>query len=162
MEGVTDFFSAVAALGRIETLDVDGLRLLIRVERAGEDFYDALADRLGNDEAAALFRRNGREERGHAERMRKAVSIKLGRDFEPPPEDLVPFAVVLPESIPLDMLAGIVQAEIDGDAGYQRWAERESDPEVRRLLLQNGREETVHGQRVSQALEILRAAAPRA
>lgn len=158
MEQHADFFAAVAALGRIETLDVDALRLLIRVERAGEDFYAALADRLGNEEAAALFRRNGREERGHAERMRRALSIKLGREFEPPPEDLVPYAVELPAVIPPEMLAGIVQAEIDGDAGYQRWADREADPEVQRLLRQNGREETVHGQRVAEALRLLRAA----
>ena len=51
-----------------------------------------------------------------------------------------------------------MQAEIDGDAGYQRWADRESDPEVARLLRLNGREETIHGERVSQALEILKAA----
>lgn len=45
--------------------------------------------------------------------------------------------------------------EVAGDAGYQRWAEHESDPDVQRLLRQNGREETLHSKRVTQAIEIL-------
>ena len=45
--------------------------------------------------------------------------------------------------------------QLDGDAGYQRWADREPDPEVQRLLRRNGREETVHGQRVTEVIAIL-------
>ena len=154
-----DFFAAVGALGSIEVLDVDAMRLLYRVERAGEAFYAALADRLGDDRAGDLLRRNGREERGHAERIRRAISCKLGRDWEPGEVEQRPYELVLPESIPLEMLPGIVQAETDGDAGYQRWADLEADPEVQRQLRLNGREETVHGQRVAEALDILRGAA---
>ncbi len=51
-----------------------------------------------------------------------------------------------------------MQAEIDGDASYQRWAEAETDPEVATLLRRNGREETKHGERVSRAIAILQAA----
>ena len=50
------------------------------------------------------------------------------------------------------------EAEMDGDAGYQHWADKESDPEIARLLRLNGREETKHGERVAQALSILEAA----
>ena len=46
------------------------------------------------------------------------------------------------------MLPGIVQGEQAGDAGYQKWADAEPDPEVARLLRLNGREETLHGERV--------------
>jgi rubrerythrin len=150
-----DFFSAVTALGAIEQLDVDSMRLLYRVECSGEDFYDAIADRIGDPRAADLLRRNAREERGHAERVRRAIAIKLGRDFEPPPEDLERYPVPLPERIPSELFPVIVKGEIDGDAGYQRWADREADPEVQRLLRQNGREETEHGRRVSEVIEIL-------
>jgi rubrerythrin len=157
-----DFFSAVAALGGLTTLDPDGMRLLYRIERNGEDFYNRLADRIGDPRAAELLRRNGREERGHAERVRRALGVKLGRPWEPAPEDTAPYAIPLPDVIPAAVLPAIVQGEIDGDAGYQRWADRESDPEVQRLLRQNGREETVHGQRVTEVIAILEGRAPAA
>jgi rubrerythrin len=151
-----NFFSAAATLAGIEQLDVDAMRLLFRVERSGEDFYNGLADRIGDAQAADLLRRNGREERGHAERVRRAIGVKLGQPFEPSPEDLARYPIPLPDSIPPEMLPVIVKAEIDGDAGYQRWADREADPEVQRLLRLNGREETVHGQRVSEVIAILK------
>jgi len=154
----TDFYSAVAALGTIEELDVESMRLLFRVERSGEDFYNGIADRIGDERAAALLRKNGREERGHAERVRKAIGLKLGRDFAPSTEDLAHFPVPLPETISPELFPVIVQGEIDGDAGYQRWADRETDPEVQRLLRLNGREETTHGERVREVMALLAAA----
>ena len=155
MKDYGDFFAAVTALGAVERLDVDSMRLLYRIECSGEDFYNLIADRIGNDEAAALLRRNAREERGHAERVRRAIGIKLGRDFEPPAEDQERYPVPLPDTIPAAIFPVIVQGEIDGDQGYQRWADRETDPEVQRLLRLNGREETTHGQRVSQVIALL-------
>ncbi len=158
MQDHADFFAAVTALGAIEQLDVDAMRLLFRIECSGEDFYNLIADRIGNDEAADLLRRNGREERGDAERVRRAIEAKLGRPFAPEPRDLERYPIPLPETIPHELLPVIVQGELDGDTGYQRWADRESDPEVQRLLRLNGREETVHGERVKRVIEILAAA----
>jgi rubrerythrin len=155
MREITDFYAAATALGTIEQLDVDAMRLLFKVERSGEDFYNGLADRIGDARAADLLRKNGREERGHAERVRRALAIKLGGAFEPSADDLAHFAVPLPESVPVELLPQIVQAELDGDTGYQRWADCESDPEVQRLLRLNGREETVHGERVREVIAIL-------
>ena len=156
-----DFYAAVAALTAVERLDVDSMRLLYRLERAGETFYEQLADRIGEPAAADLLRRNGREERGHAERVRRAIGVKLGTDYEPTAEDCAPYTIALPDTLSPDLLAVIVQAERDGDAGYQRWADREDDPEVQRLLRRNGLEETVHGERVAETIAILRAAATR-
>ena len=151
-----NFFSAVTALGGLDVLDADGMRLLYRVERTGEDFYNLIADRIGNDEAAALLRKNAREERGHAERVRKVIALKLGQEkYEPTAEDVAKYAIPLPEQIPVELLPVIVQGEIDGDHGYQKWADSESDPEIQRLLRLNGREETVHGERVSAVMKIL-------
>jgi Rubrerythrin len=155
-----DFNAAVAALGAVECLDVDAMRLLFRVERAGEAFYNGVAERIGDPRAAELLRRNGREERGHAERVRRAIGIKLGHAFEPSSEDLAAYPVPLPPTIPVEIFPQIVQAELDGDVGYQRWADREDDPEVQRLLRLNGREETVHGERVRQVIAILSGRAP--
>lgn len=75
MEEHVDFFSAVNALQAFEQLDVDALRLLYRLECTGEDFYDQLADRIGNPQAAGLLRKDGREERGHAERVREVMAL---------------------------------------------------------------------------------------
>jgi rubrerythrin len=161
MQDHADFFSAVTALGAIQELDVDAMRLLYRIECSGEDFYNLIAERIGNAEATELLRRNAREERGHAERVRKALAIKLGRDvYEPTAEDVARYPIPLPDTIPVELLPVIVQGEIDGDRGYQQWADRESDPEIQRLLRLNGREETVHGERVKQVMSILGAAKP--
>ncbi len=155
MEAYGDFFTAAVAVGSLETLDVDALRLMFRVEMAGEIFYERIAANVDNEEAAQLLRRNGREERGHAERIRRAIGIKLGHSYQPEGSDLEPLAVNLPEILTLDLLPGLVQGEVAGDEGYQRWAEHETDPDVRRLLRQNGREETLHSKRVAEAIEIL-------
>jgi rubrerythrin len=153
-----DFFSASAQLAAAEELDVPTMELLFRVECSGEDFYNALADRVGNEDAADLLRRNGREEVGHARRIQRAIAIKLGRDYEPSAEMLERFVIPLPETIDARLVPVIVQAEFDGDASYQRFADQEADPEVARLLRLNGREETVHAERAQQALAILEAA----
>lgn len=155
MENHTDFFAAVAALGAVEVLNVDALRLLYRIECAGEEFYNRLADRIGNARAADLLRRNGREERGHAERVRRVLGIKLGHAYEPTAEDTAPYDIPLPDTISPGLLPLIVQGELDGDAGYQRWADREPDAEAQRLLRLNGREETTHGERVREVMGII-------
>jgi rubrerythrin len=151
-----DFFSASAALARLEQLDVPAMELVYRLECGGEDFYNTLADRIDNEQAAELLRRNAREELGHARRISRAIGIKLGHDYEPSGQVLDPFVIPVPDVVDPSLLPIIVQAEIDGDAGYQRWADHEPDPEVARLLRLNGREETGHGERVAQVLELLR------
>ena len=78
-----DFIAASQALAGLEQLDVPALELLYKLECSGEDFYNLLAERIGNDDAAELLRRNGREELGHARRVSRAIAIKLGHDFEP-------------------------------------------------------------------------------
>jgi rubrerythrin len=153
------FLSASAELAALDQLDAPALELLFRLECSGEDFYNLLAQRVGNDDAAELLRRNGREELGHARRVQRAISIKLGHDYEPSGEVLERFPITLPDAVGTDVLPLVVQGELDGDAGYQRWADHEPDAEVARLLRLNGREETKHGGRVTQAIAILERAA---
>jgi rubrerythrin len=114
-----------------------------------------LADRIGNEEAAELLRRNGREELAHARRIAKAISIRLGHEWEPSAEIATLLPIPMPDEISIEMFRGIVQGEMSGDAGYQAWADQETDPEVEKLLRLNGREETIHAGRVNQVLEIL-------
>lgn len=151
-----NFFGAAAALGKLEKLGVPEMRGMYRLERAGETFYERIAERVASPEAAALLRKNAREERGHAERLRRAIALKLRGAWEPSAADSAPYTIPLPDAIPPELLAAIVQGELDGDAGYQRWADAESDPEVAKLLRQNGREETQHAERVREAIALLR------
>ena len=150
-----DFISASQTLAGLEQLDVPALELLYKLECSGEDFYNVLAERIGNDEAAELLRRNGREEMGHARRVGRAIAIKQGHDFEPSVDLQERYSIELPRVVDAAMLPGIVQGEQAGDAGYQKWADAEPDPEVARLLRLNGREETLHGERVTQVMAIL-------
>ena len=139
-------------------LDVAAMKELYNAELGGEAFYNALADRVDDERAADLLRRNGREEAGHARRLGRAIAIKLGTDFEPTPEMLALAPVMLPEPFdPVRFMRKLVQGELDGDEGYQRWADNEPDPEVERLLRLNGREESIHGGRVTEAIAILTA-----
>ena len=114
-----DFAGASQALAGVEQLDVPAMELLYKLECSGEDFYNLLADRIGDDEAAELFRRNGKEELGHARRIARAIAIKLGHEYEPPAAMQERYAIELPDPIDPAMLPGIVAGEQAGDAGYQ-------------------------------------------
>jgi rubrerythrin len=155
MSDSKDFLSVSLELAAMDQLDVPAMELLYQLESSGEDFYNDVADRVGNEAAADLLRRNAREEMGHARRVGRAIAIVQGSPFEPSAALLERLTIPLPDVIPLEMLPLIVQGEKDGDASYQRWADHESNPEVERLLRLNGREETIHGQRVTQAMAIL-------
>ena len=154
-----DFAGASQALAALDRLDVPAMELMYKLECSGEDFYNVLADRIGNEDVAVLLRRNAKEELGHARRIARAIAIKQGHEFEPSAELQERYPISLPDTVDPAMLPLIVAGERAGDAGYQSWADNEPDPEVARLLRLNGREETLHGERVTQAIAILEAAA---
>ena len=87
-----------------------------------------------------------------------AISLKLGSEWEAIAAEEEVLSIPLPDVVSADLFAGIVQGEINGDAGYQNWADHEPDEEVERLLRLNGREETIHAGRAQQVLEILQKA----
>ena len=155
MAEATNFYEANSLLFGKERLEVADLELMYRLEMTGEEFYYRLADRVGNPEAADLLRRNGVEERAHARRIARALSIRLGREWEPSPEHEEILAVPLPDTVDAAFFLAVVQGEIAGDAGYQRGADREPNEEIARLLRLNGREETIHAGRAQQVHEIL-------
>ena len=153
--GEMNFFTANAALQGKTVLDVEALTLMYRLEMAGERFYELLVERVTHPEAKELLRRNGREENAHARRIARAISIKTGSEWTPSPEVAELLAVPLPDEIPVDVFKAVVEGEIRADGGYQAWADNEPDPEVERLLRLNGREESIHGERVGKVIEIL-------
>ena len=152
-----NFYTANASLAGVDRLGPEEMQTIWRVEMAGELFYNLLADRIDDDEAKDLLRKNAVEEKGHARRIARALSIVLGREWEPTEEQQVVLDVPLPDTIDARLFAGVVQGEINGDAGYQKWADNEPNEDVARLLRLNGREETIHAQRAQRVLEILSA-----
>ncbi len=151
-----DFFSAIALLNSRQRLDVEDMKLMVLLETAGEPLYAKLAELVGDARAADLLRQNGREETAHAHRLKKAIEILTGAPFEIPPLSVNPYATP-PELGPLspELFAALRQGESDGDASYCRYAAAEANPEVAALLRQNGREESRHGERVGQVIELL-------
>lgn len=153
-----DFNAALQKLSGLERLDLEDMKLMILVETAGDPLYQKLAELAPDEEAAGLLRQNGREETAHAHRLKQAVEILSGKPYEIPSLGDNPYAEppAFPELGP-GLLRGVVAAERDGDAMYQRYADHEPNAEVARLLRQNGREELRHGERVERVIEILEA-----
>ncbi len=130
------------------------------IECYGEHIYVLLADGVGHAEAQALLRRNGQEERGHAHRVLKAITLKGGAPFTLPQPSENPFMAFAPSAVALDkdLIAALEQGEADGDLSYQAWADSEPNAEIADLLRLNGREESRHGERVTEVKRLLAAA----
>lgn len=155
---LVDFYTAGNEVAAASVLDVPTMWKVFRLERTGHEFYEGLAERIDHPEVQVLLRRNGTEELAHARRILKAISLTLGEEVEPTDEQLRCHPVPLPDAIDATLLELVVQGERNADAGYQAWADAAADPEVARLLRLNGREETIHGERVDEAIALLRAA----
>jgi rubrerythrin len=151
-----DFGSAFGRLMSLQRLGVEDMKLMILLETAGEPLYFGLAESLESEEARALLRQNGREETAHAHRLKKAIEILTGRPYTIPSLAENPYGKP-PAMGPVtkELLRGLIQAERGGDALYQTYAANEPNAEVAALLLQNGREETRHGERVEQAIALI-------
>lgn len=155
MTELVDFYTANLEVAAATDLDVETMWKVFRLELTGNEFYEGLAQRTDNAEVQKLLRRNGTEELAHARRILKAISITTGHEAEPTAEQMQCHPVPLPDTIDADLLALVVAGERNADAGYQAWADRAADPEVAKLLRLNGREETIHGERVDQAIALL-------
>ncbi len=147
----TDAFAALEYLKSRPSLSIDDLKVLAMIEAYGEVFYEVLARGVSDDQSKKLLRRNGAEERGHAHRLLKAISLK-GGSFELPSNAENPFNPFALDAVPAnsELLGMLQQAEVDGDLQYQHWADAEKDPEIAQLLRLNGREETRHFERVAE------------
>jgi len=152
----SDFGAAFGRLLALDKLGVEDMKLMILLETAGEPLYFGLAEGVASEEARNLLRQNGREETAHAHRLKKAIEILTGEPYTIPTldENLYGKPPAMGPVTP-ELLRGLIQAEFGGDKLYQTYAANEPNPEVAALLLQNGREETRHGQRVEQAIALL-------
>jgi rubrerythrin len=150
---------AFALLAARSTLSIDDLKVLALLETAGEAFYLALAEAVPGAEAKALLARNGQEERGHAHRLLKAITLLGGAPYALPDNADNPYVMPLRMDgvVNADFLAMLARGEQDGDLLYQSWAAAESNAEVAKIYRQNGAEETRHSQRVARVTQLLSA-----
>ena len=153
-----DAFAAFALLKSRQTLSVEDLQVLAMIECFGEQFYFVLAEGTQHDEARALLKRNGQEERGHAHRLLQAIALKGGAPFVLPEPADNPFMAMAPRELAIssDLIAALEKGEADGDLTYQAWADAEPNAQVAALLRLNGSEETRHGERVAVVKRLLR------
>ena len=147
-----DFAAAAQALSAFERLDVPELEVLYRLEHNAAEVYERMADLLDDATVADVLRRNGREELGHAKRVRRILSLKAGPGYEPPSYLDDRWEVTLPDRVVPEMLAAMIEGERGGQADYERWAASETDPEVARLLRVSGQEELKHGERLAAVI----------
>jgi rubrerythrin len=140
----------------ITTPTADDLKLMVCLEAAGQGFYGAFAEATTNEEVKAIFAKNGQEELAHAHRVNRALKMVFDVEFAvPDPADNPFYAWPNTAVITRDMLLGIAQAELAGDALYDLWATNLGHDEAARLLRQNGKEEKGHGERMLHASSLI-------
>lgn len=157
----SDFAGALGVLKSRQSLSVEDLRVLALVEAAGEELYLRIARGIRLPEAAALLVQNGREERGHAHRLMKAIVAAGGEAFDlPKPEDN-PFVATMPATFPatVEFIGSLESGEKNGDRLYQHWAAGAANETIAQVLRQNGLEETRHGERDAEVVRLLQASA---
>ena len=136
---------------------VEDMMVMVLVEAASKNLYEALAEAVADDQAKALLCANGREELGHAHRVARAIGKITGTDYPVPSPDENPYlAVPLPAyKVDKAMLAGLAETEFNGNNLYDSWATHCGNAEAAALFRENGREEIGHGKRLEQAAALL-------
>ena len=131
-------------------------KVMVLLEAAGQGFYEGLAAAAPNEAIRALLAKSGQEEMGHAHRVSRVIKQVFAQDF-PVPEPADNPYYIRPEGLVVsaEMLNGITQGEIGGEALYEGWANGIGDAEAARLLRQNGKEEGRHGERAQEAIALL-------
>ncbi len=153
----TDQREAFSLLSTRAKLSIDDIKVLALLEAAGEAFYLAMAEAVPQAEAKALLARNGQEERGHAHRLLKAITLLGETGYALPENAENPYIQPMPMQGPISdgFFAMLQQGEQDGDLQYQSWADAESNAEVAKIYRQNGSEETRHAERVERVKQLL-------
>ena len=148
---------AFAYINAVTTPSMDDLKMMVFLEAAGQSGYYELAQTAPNPAIRNLLEANGREEMAHAHRVCKVIKILSGEDFAPPATLDNPYAAPSGAKVDLAMLNTLVQGETNGCKLYEGWAETVRNPEAAALLRQNAVEETLHGNRASEAITLLAA-----
>lgn len=155
-----DTMAAIEYLYGVEKLELDDMKLLVLLEASGEAMYEAMAKAAEPEDAKALLRKTGREEMGHAHRMKRVIELVTGEPFEIPSLEENPYieALEMP-SLPPEVMSAIHQAEDAGGNCYRVWADNEANEEAAALMRRNGLEEEQHAERAQKVLGMLAARA---
>ncbi|MBL6750530.1 MAG: ferritin-like domain-containing protein [Nevskia sp.] len=150
---------AFGYITNLKTPTVEDMMVMVLVEAASKNLYEALADGVPDEQAKALLRANGREELGHAHRVARAIGKITGTDYPVPSAAENPYlAAPLPKyEVNKAMLAGLAEVEFNGDNLYGAWADHCGNADAAALFRENGREEIGHGKRLEQASALLAA-----
>jgi rubrerythrin len=150
--------SAAEAFARINAVvqpTIDDFKLMVYLEASAKDAYFEMAQTAPTPQIAELLQANGREELAHAHRVANVIKLISGEDFVVPAPHDNRYVAATGRKIDRAVLEMLVGAENNGNALYETWASHTQNPEAAALLLQNGREEVRHGERVSTALALL-------
>jgi len=151
-----DGMNAYAYFLTVTQPTIDDLKGMMFLEASGQGLYDGLAATTDKQEAREILCRNGREERAHAHRLRRAIKILSGETVDVPAPEENPYHGALGfDALTAGVLEGLVGAEFDGEALYNTWAAGVGNDAAARLLRQNGKEERRHGVRVRKVMSLL-------
>lgn len=158
-QGFEADFSGAKEFGRllgVANPTIDDIKSLALLEASGELFYEELAAGAPNDAVKRLLARNGQEEAAHAHRLKRVIKILTGEEFNIPERADNPYCVSSPvkPAVTKESLTSLVQAEVEGDKFYERWASAMTNVEAAKLLRQNGKEESRHGERLAEAIRL--------
>ena len=157
MQMPRDGMSAYAYFLTVKQPTIDDLKGMMFLEASGQGLYDGLAALTDKEEARQILARNGREERAHAHRLRRAIRILTGEIVEvPAPQDNPYHGALGFDALTPEVLEGLLGAEFDGETLYNIWADGVGNDDAARLLRQNGREERRHGDRMRKVMSLLR------
>jgi Rubrerythrin len=150
---------AFGYITNLKTPSIEDMKVMVLVEAASKNLYEALADSVSDPQAKALLLANGREELGHAHRVAKAIGAITGTDYPVPSPEENPYlaAPLPPYTANKVMLASLAAVEFAGDDLYGAWADHCGNADAATLFRLNGREEIGHGERLQQASELLAA-----
>ena len=151
-----NLYEAFDYIGSVRQPTVDDFRLMILLEAAGKDMYDALAESAPDPETRQLLIESGRDEYLHAERMAEVVTLLTGEPIAAPSRAENPYLAgwQKPE-LSVRLIENLINAEARGEAMYEGWAATCPNPDAARLLRMNGREETSHAERLRLVAERL-------
>lgn len=149
---------AFAHIGTVTNPSVLDLKVMVLVEAASQELYRSSAEGSDNPEIIELLHANAREEFVHAQRASEVIAVLSGESFPAPAADdnpyLVEGAFPIVELTP-EALRKLADTEFGGEVFYGVWADNVGNPEAARLLRQNGKEESDHGNRLLRVAEIL-------
>lgn len=152
----TALFEAFGYVSSIGHPGLEDLKLMVLLEAAGKEMYDALAGDARDPEVARLLRESGDDELVHARRIGEIIAELTGTRYPVPAPGENPYLEgwIKPD-LTVALVTALAEAETGGECLYERWASACGNPMVAGLLRQNGGEELAHADRLRRIVRLL-------